>query len=107
MPVTSATAVDVQPADASSGLRTAAAATATAAVGATLTDPEELERVKTGEEGSGSLLVASPSPADSQPVDVLPTCAAVGWVTHVASASAPTDGAEPTAADETVAANKG
>lgn len=107
MPVASATAVDVQPADASSGLRSAAAATATAAVGATPTDAEEVERFKAGEEGSGSLLVASPSPTDSQPVYALPTCVAVGWVTHVAATAAAPVVVEPTAADEAVAANKG
>jgi len=82
-------------------------ATATAAICATSGDDDESESFKTGEAGSGSLIVASTSPADAQPVDALPASAALGWVTLVASTTAPADGAKPTAAHETVAANKG
>jgi len=51
-------------------------ATAIAAVGATSGDDDESEGSKTGEDGSGSLIVASSSPADAQPVDALLASAA-------------------------------
>jgi len=75
--------------DALSRLRVAGEATATAVVGATSGDDDESEGFKTGEAGSGSLIVASTSPADAQPVDALPASAALGWVTLVARPGPP------------------